>query len=837
MILALLPTALFANAAMGTPTFYAVSSGVEGTSSITSGFKGDVVAAKGTGATAGTSLSVYWDNPTLAWNGVEGLLNSTIVKASGAFDVWFTVPEATNGAHFLWFKDSGNNIYGPFPAGTSGFTVNANVKLSPSSGLPSDSVAISMYGYPSDTKLTVTFGLSHPGNVSIATPTTNSLGTATASFNIPSRHYPATYYVTAQNITTTVISFTAFNVGSVITLQPTSGAVGDIIHVTGRGWVAGTTIGEPVLTRSGFSANCMIVTTPVTVDLNGRFRLDMVVSGGSSATVNDDYTLTVTLGALTATADFQVTALQAVAVTPVFAPQGSQITVSGTHYSKDTGTTVTVDLTTSGGVLVTNLGTVDTASDGSFSKVFTVPAQVENQYKVAAYIMPASYVYTTESTGFRVGTMGIQLSSTSGPVGKSLTITGNGFTNSGTWNATIGTDDLVTAGTVTSAGLLQGGSVYIPKDLAPGVYTITVLDISADIKLTAQFTVTAGTTLALSPNAAPNGFNVSVTGSGFRYATAGISFTLYNKTSTGVADYIWSPLVLQTATVPAAAVSASVNATGFVTAYWVVPASGVIGAGKYYLNATDANSYLGQTSFTVLANHVVFTPRKTTFGVGDTISFQIEHTTPQVGSYFKIFNPNATLVFQGDAFTSSNWVQTGLWYTVPYSAQVSAGNPMVLPSDAPLGTWSAKWYDGTSSHDVIKSATFVVAAATPSQTDAQITALSAQVTALTAQLTQLSTTVANVATTANAASAAATSAAQSATAAATAATAASTAASAAGGKADSATAAANAAATAAQGAQSAANGLTTLVYAAIGASLVAALAAIVALMQISRKIA
>ncbi|MCX6648587.1 MAG: hypothetical protein NTV61_04270 [Candidatus Bathyarchaeota archaeon] len=60
---------------------------------------------------------------------------------------------------------------------------------------------------------------------------------------------------------------------------------------------------------------------------------------------------------------------------------------------------------------------------------------------------------------------------------------------------------------------------------------------------------------------------------------------------------------------------------------------------------------------------------------------------------------------------------------------------------------------------------------------------------------------------------------------------------AAGTKADAATAAATSAATSAKSAADAASGLTTLVYAAIGASLVAALAAIVALMQISRKIA
>jgi hypothetical protein len=67
--------------------------------------------------------------------------------------------------------------------------------------------------------------------------------------------------------------------------------------------------------------------------------------------------------------------------------------------------------------------------------------------------------------------------------------------------------------------------------------------------------------------------------------------------------------------------------------------------------------------------------------------------------------------------------------------------------------------------------------------------------------------------------------------------AATTAATVAGTKADAAKTAADGAKAAADNAAAAANGLTTLVYAAIGASLIAALAAIVALMQISRKIA
>ncbi len=100
-----------------------------------------------------------------------------------------------------------------------------------------------------------------------------------------------------------------------------------------------------------------------------------------------------------------------------------------------------------------------------------------------------------------------------------------------------------------------------------------------------------------------------------------------------------------------------------------------------------------------------------------------------------------------------------------------------------------------------------------------------------------STAVTAASTAATAAGTKADAAAAAATAAGTKADAATAAATAAGTKADAAKTAADAAKTAADSAASAANGLTTLVYAAIGASLIAALAAIVALMQISRKIA
>jgi len=109
--------------------------------------------------------------------------------------------------------------------------------------------------------------------------------------------------------------------------------------------------------------------------------------------------------------------------------------------------------------------------------------------------------------------------------------------------------------------------------------------------------------------------------------------------------------------------------------------------------------------------------------------------------------------------------------------------------------------------------------------------------ALKTQVAGAQTTAAAAQTAAQAAQTTAAAAQTAANAAKTSADAAKTSADTAGSKADAAKTAADAAKTAADNAASSANGLTTLVYGAIGASLVAALAAIVALMQISRKIA
>lgn len=813
MMLSLLPSVMFARA-LTTPTLSA-SSGVKGDTIIVTGANGEIP--------AGTTVQIYWDDATITWNGVKGLLNSTTAKANGNYEVWFDVPEGVNGDHFIWVKTT---LGGLADVASIAFTVDSYIKLSPSSGLPGDTITTTMYGFPKSAEITIDFGALVTG---IATPTANSIGTATATFKVPATaiYNPSTLYtITAANGTVTATA--SFTAGPVITLSATSGTVGQVITITGRGFTSGAHILQGDVDLSGTIAY-ITTSDDIQVDATGRIRLNVVVPQKNT---KDDYIFALNSAAGDASADFEVTALAAASVTPGFGPVASSMTVSGVNYPKISGITVTVELwNTADTAKVADIGTVKTLSDGTISKVFKVPAAAEGGYHILAYNTDYNIA---DTVSFKVGSMNVILSEDSGPTGMTVTISGNGFTHDGTWNATFETKEIIPSGTgVDGSGLLQDG-VFQVHQLPVGTYTITIWDIDAEISVTTQFQITKTTSVTMSVPSAPNGFNLTLRGYGFSDNNDGdaVDFLIYNQTSTGALDFWWTLTVIQ---IPFESLTtpAYTNATGEFYGWWKVDSSDILSKGNYKLNVTDASGdYMVTVPFTVGDVHLVAAPRKASFAAGETISFILEHSFGidqdgiVYGSMLKIMDPSGGVLFNGDELNT--WIKTGDWYTAPFSSQNAGGNPMTLADDAVNGTYTWKWI--ATDDSTLASGSFAVTATAVGTVDQQIAALSTQLTALTNQLTQLSTTVGNVATTANAASAAATAASQAATAAATAATAASTAATAASTQAQAAEAAANTAA-------AAASGLTTLVYAAIGASLVAALAAIVALMQISRKIA
>ena len=68
-------------------------------------------------------------------------MNSTTAMINGSYEVWFKVPESTNGAHNIWIKsDDGDTASAVFNVGTK----NKNI---PSAGLPGDTISGSFYGF------------------------------------------------------------------------------------------------------------------------------------------------------------------------------------------------------------------------------------------------------------------------------------------------------------------------------------------------------------------------------------------------------------------------------------------------------------------------------------------------------------------------------------------------------------------------------------------------------------------------------------------------------------------------------------------------------------------
>jgi uncharacterized protein YoxC len=448
---------------------------------------------------------------------------------------------------------------------------------------------------------------------------------------------------------------------------------------------------------------------------------------------------------------------------------------------------------------------------------------------------------------------------TSGPTGTEVVLSGTGFTSGENWNATFGDLTIVddTDGDVDiNTDLELNGDIptfYVPT-VDPGTYTISVLDIDSDIAVDVEWTVTATTMVELDPASAPNKYNVTITGSYFNADSdevdVGLEFVLYNVTSDGTTDEEWDIDVRETYNKGASERSVILDDDGNFTGWYVLDDNDVLSLGDYILNVTadDADDIMGQGYLTIVEKSIIVDPRKSSFARGETAAFDISSTFTQHDSYIEIYDPAGDLYWTTDVMTDGDggsedmWLKVGELQTVPYYYQTAGGNTLLLLEDAPLGTWSWEWYD--ADEDELASGTFVVTAAAADILSEQLTELSGDLTELATDFASVSTDVSSLASdvsslsdsvaqaiaAANAASdavqdvaAAVASVADTASNAATAAT--------------NAAAAATSAKEAADSAGTAASGLTNLVYGAIVAALVAALAAIVSLMQISKKIA
>ncbi|MHC4322504.1 MAG: hypothetical protein ACYST3_09550, partial [Planctomycetota bacterium] len=360
-----------------------------------------------------------------------------------------------------------------------------------------------------------------------------------------------------------------------------------------------------------------------------------------------------------------------------------------------------------------------------------------------------------------------------------------------------------------------------------------------EIEVVTEFTITDATSFSMSPAEAPTGYNITFEG---RYWSESdddtFEFWVYNDTEeweiTGEVYWGYDPET-QLTNWPVADLD-----YGAFDAWWIMelPNGDDFSKGTYTMNITYGDDWIIQTDFVVGDEHVSIAPRKSTFRIGDTVSFNIQHSFGNVeeaddgeihDGVIEINDPNGNLYFVTDGLV--DWERSGLFYFVPVSGQTANVNPMILLDDAPLGEWTYEWYmNDEGDNDLIAEGTFEVAASAEDivsgkidDLNKDITQLQEDVSGVSAEFESVKSDIAGVKAVAQQAVEAANQAAE--------------AVSAVAQTANQANTAAENAETAANAAKDAANSLTTLVYGAIGAALVAALAAIVSLMQISRRIA
>jgi len=110
--------------------------------------QGSEIHVSGGEATAGVECMLYWD-AVKVWDSKKGLLNSTEAYADGTYEIWFDVPEAVAGDHWLWVKDA-----------DSGDTTSQLFEVVPKTscpdrGLHEDRVEVKGYGFDDEVKVCV----------------------------------------------------------------------------------------------------------------------------------------------------------------------------------------------------------------------------------------------------------------------------------------------------------------------------------------------------------------------------------------------------------------------------------------------------------------------------------------------------------------------------------------------------------------------------------------------------------------------------------------------------------------------------------------------------------
>ena len=812
---------------------------------------GTTLNVTGGGVTSGSSVSIYWDTVGAAYE-----VNVTTGKPNGKYSCFIDVPETALGNHYVWVRDGMTSS----TASSARLYVNQTISVDPSSGLVGDPIEVTGKGFAGSEDVIIWFS-----NTQVSTSfDTNSAGSFVASFDVPSGHIYGTYQIMA-NVSNAVAN-TTFTVGASIIVDKDSGPSGMVLKITGRGFGNSVTIEDKkwnVTINMGGNSWQMFTRDGSSWSTSGTGTFTTYVIVPSVA--KGDYTVNVTDGPVslnTAYDKFEVDGTTDVTLSQDYGTPGTVVTVTGSNYTQVSGTSVTITI---GGV---TQGSTTTDANGDWSIPVSLPALGLG----AKYDVWGNDTRNNNgSKSILIALIMLQLNVAVGPVGSNFTLSGTGLNNTlipvpVQAQYSVNFSDipiLPITNTAMSANppetLPYFSRVFQVPQVPAGTYTIYVRDEVSDIIVSTAYTVTDQTSLTPSRVDVPNGYNVSFAGVNYpNLPGSTLTWFIYNST--------WAKQIAPTYGGVAATVMDDGSFTGYYRVQWNLElGTYTVNASATINNGGTTYKYVEETNITVVPETLKISPGKTAYGRGEVIFWTIRAMFAK-NIMFGIWD-DANNIIYNDSWAPGQWSTLGTEVYIPIGDQ----DGWLVPHDAEPGNWN--WDFRDINNTVLASNILVIKERTDvEELQDSVALLSGSVGNVSGAVESLANTVGEVSAAVSDAAAAAADAAAAASDAQTAANAAATAvadvaetasaaldaannaksaADSAKTAADSSLAAANDAKTqaqaaadaatgakdAAEGAQKAASGLTTLVYGAIGASLIAALAAIVSLMQISRRIA
>jgi hypothetical protein len=423
------------------------------TLSASTGPTGTLITVSGSGFITDGSGYVWFDtNDNSARDSGEPYLAATITGGTLSAPGTMTVPTVARGTHYVLVAvpyDTSPDASAPFvvtPDITITFTTPAHV---------GDTITVAGTGFAATAGITVRFD-----TTSVGTTTTTATGTFSSfTFTVPAST-EGSHTIKAEETSATSNNDTvSIAISPKITINPTTGSVGDAITVSGNGFDGSSTV------TVSFDA-----VTMTTASTNSSGTLSSATFAVPSTSRGTHTVRAQDAGSNYATATFTVSTK--ITINPTSGPSGTTVTVTGTGFAASQ----TVIITYAGTNVVTSPSTVTTGSTGGFTATFVVPVSPVGTYIVSAgdgvNTATANFQSTTDATISTVTSV-----SAPGNVGMSLTITGVGFTPNHAITVTFaGTQLTVTGDSATNASGNFECSFIVPAKASGETYTITVSD-------------------------------------------------------------------------------------------------------------------------------------------------------------------------------------------------------------------------------------------------------------------------------------------------------------------------------------------------------------------------